>query len=150
MDVAHAEDERRDWYPYVPASVPTPGYTLRETLEALDMSQSKLAARTGLTLKHINQIIQGNAAISPSTAVALERATGVPASFWNNLESEYQDHKVRNDEAAALAQDASRWIDKMPVADLRQRGAISATKREPARLLQELLTFFGVGSISAW
>lgn len=137
------------WHPYVPANIPPPGDTLRETLDALGMSQSKLASRTGLTLKHINQIIQGNASISPGTAVALERATGVPASFWNSLESQYQDHRVRLEEASKLATQAE-WIDKMPVADLRKRGLISATKREPGRLLQELLTFFGVATISAW
>lgn len=149
MDVAQEEVSQHNWHPYVPANIPTPGYTLRETLEALGMSQSKLASRTGLTLKHINQIIQGNAAISPSTAVALERATGVPASFWNNLESQYQDHKVRTEEAEELSTSAE-WIEKMPVSDLRKRGFISATKRDPGRLLQELLTFFGVATINAW
>ncbi|KRA29817.1 MULTISPECIES: ImmA/IrrE family metallo-endopeptidase [unclassified Nocardioides] len=149
MEIAHEEVVQQDWHPYVPASIPAPGYTLRETLEAIGMSQSKLASRTGLTLKHINQIIQGNAAISPGTAVALERATGVPASFWNNLESQYQDHKVRADEADELAASAE-WIEKMPVSDLRKRGFVSATKRDPGRLLQELLTFFGVATIKAW
>ena len=143
MNVTQDDEPPHVWHPYVPASIPTPGYTLRETLEALDMSQSKLASRTGLTLKHINQIIQGNAAISPGTAVALERATGVPASFWNNLESQYQDHRVRLEEADELAESAAEWIDKMPVADLRKRRLISATKRDPGRLLQELLAFFG-------
>lgn len=149
MDITHKEGAQHEWYPYVPSNIPTPGYTLRETLEAQGMSQSKLAARTGLTLKHINQIIRGNAAISASTAIALERATGVTASFWNNLESQYQDHKVRTEEANELAA-CSEWIDKMPVADLRKRGFISANRREPGRLLQELLTFFGVATVAAW
>jgi HTH-type transcriptional regulator/antitoxin HigA len=149
MDGSQEHVVQHDWHPYVPANIPIPGYTLRETLEALGMSQSKLATRTGLTLKHINQIIQGNAAISPSTAIALERATGVPASFWNNLESQYQDHKVRTEEADELATSAE-WIDKLPVSDLRKRGFVSATKRDPGRLLQELLTFFGVATINAW
>lgn len=149
MNAANEEAVQHEWYPYIPVNIPAPGFTLRETLESLGMSQSKLASRTGLTLKHINQIIQGNAAISPSTAVALERATGVPASLWNNLESQYQDHKVRTDEAQELATRID-WIDKMPVSALRKRGFISATKREPGRLLQELLSFFGVASIGAW
>lgn len=150
MEGTQGDDSQQDWYPYEPSSVPEPGYTLRETLEALGMSQSKLASRTGLTLKHINQIIQGNAAISPATAIALERATGVNASFWNNLESQYQDYRVRAEEAGAFAADSAEWIARMPVTELRKRGYIAATMREPGRLLQELLTFFGVGSISAW
>lgn len=91
-------EKSAEWYPYVPAIVPPPGETVRETLEELEMSQSKLAARTGLTLKHVNQIVQGNASITPATALALERATSVPASFWNALEADYQDHKVRAEE----------------------------------------------------
>ena len=56
-----------------------PGETLRETLDALEMTQVQLATRTGLSLKHINQIIQGVAPLTPDTALLLEKATGVAA-----------------------------------------------------------------------
>jgi len=137
------------WYPHESDYVPVPGDTLLETLEVLEMSQSKLAARTGLTLKHINQIVKGNAAITPSTAIALERATGVPASFWNTLETDYQDHKLRADELTSLTKQ-SEWLDRMPVKELRERGHVTATKADPGRLLQEVLAFFGVGTVAAW
>jgi len=137
------------WHPYQPIQVPAPGETLRETLESLDMSQSKLAARTGLTLKHINQIIQGNAAISPETSVALERVTGVDADFWNSLEAKFQDHRVREEEAARLARH-EEWLDRMPLSALRKLGYIQSDKRKPGVLLQQALAFFGVGSIEAW
>lgn len=142
-------EKSAEWYPYVPAIVPPPGETVRETLEELEMSQSKLAARTGLTLKHVNQIVQGNASITPATALALERATSVPASFWNALEADYQDHKVRAEEVESLAKQ-SDWLNRMPLADLRKRGFVTATRRDPGRQLQEVLAFFGVGSIAAW
>lgn len=141
--------EEREWHPYLPADLPLPGDTLRETLEELEMSQSKLAARTGLTLKHINQIVMGNAGFTPATAIAIERATGVPASFWNSLEADYQDHKVRAEELDNLARQ-SNWLKRMPVKELRANGFVTATMREPGRLLQEILTFFGVGSVDAW
>lgn len=139
----------REWHPYQPSEVPPPGATLRETLEALDMSQSKLADRTGLTLKHINQIALGHAAISAETAVALERATGVPATLWNNLESKYQDHQIRTREAEDLSRHRA-LLDQMPLADLRKRGCIQADRRQPGVLLQEVLQFFGVANIDAW
>ena len=141
--------EHLEWHPYLPADLPLPGDTLRETLEELEMSQSKLAARTGLTLKHINQIVMGNAGFTPATSIAIERATGVPASFWNSLEADYQDHKVRTEELDNLARQ-SDWLERMPVKDLRAGGHVTATKREPGRMLQEILTFFGVGSVAAW
>lgn len=54
------------------------------------MSQAVLAERTGRSKKTINEIIQGKAAITPDTALQLEKVLGVPASFWNNLERNYQ------------------------------------------------------------
>jgi HTH-type transcriptional regulator/antitoxin HigA len=117
------------WHPYLPTEIPAPGETLRETLESLDMSQSKLASRTGLTLKHINQIIQGNAAISPETSLALERVTGVEADFWNSLESRFQDHRVREEEAARLGKH-EEWLQRMPLSALRKLGYIHSDKRK--------------------
>lgn len=140
---------KREWHPYQPTALPFPGETLRETLDALDLSQSNLATRAGLTLKHINQIVQGNSAISPETAVALERSTDVPASFWNALEANYRDYRIRVEEAQSLSQHAD-WLDQMPIADLRKRGYVTVDKRQPGRLLQEVLKFFGVATIAAW
>ncbi|WP_062077208.1 HigA family addiction module antitoxin [Demequina globuliformis] len=137
------------WHAYAPKRTPHPGVTLRETLEALNMSQSKLSTRTGLTQKHINQIIQGNASISPATALLLERATGVPADLWNNLESRYQDLKLRQEEAVELAERAS-WLERVPVTELRKRGFITATMRDKGLLVQQVMEFFGVGSLDAW
>ena len=140
---------QREWHPYQPTNIPAPGETLRETIDELGLTQSKLALRTGLTLKHINQIIQGNASISPETAVALERSTDVPASFWNALEANYRDHRIRTTEADNLAKHA-QWLEQMPISDLRKRGFVTADKRQPGTLLQEVLKFFGVASIEAW
>ena len=75
---------------YKPDVVFPPGETLQETLETLDMPRQELAERTGLTAKHINEIIKGLASISEDTAFRLERVLGIDASFWRNLEHEYQ------------------------------------------------------------
>ena len=40
--------------------------------------------------KTINEIMKGKAAIIPDTEIQLERALGVTASFWNNLERNFQ------------------------------------------------------------
>ena len=75
---------------YKPDVVFPPGETLQETLEALGMSRKDLAARTDLTAKHINEIIKGRASISEATALRLEMVLGIDASFWRNLEQQYQ------------------------------------------------------------
>ena len=73
-----AEIEKDDFKPNY--AVP-PGETLRETIESLGMTQAELAQRTGRPKKAINEIIQGKTAITAETAIQLERALGVPASF---------------------------------------------------------------------
>lgn len=63
-----------------------PGETLREVLESKGMSQSELAKRTGMPARTIRGIIRGSVASTPDTAMQLERAVGVPANLWNNLQ----------------------------------------------------------------
>jgi len=67
-----------------------PGETLKETIDALGISQADLAERTGRSLKTIKEIVQGQAAITPETALQFEKVLNIPASFWNNLERNYQ------------------------------------------------------------
>jgi len=81
---------RRKANEYKPDVVFPPGETLQETLEAMDMPRKELAERTGLTVKHINEIIKGRASISEATALRLEMVLGIDASFWRNLEQQYQ------------------------------------------------------------
>lgn len=73
----------------------SPGSYLRDTLKRLGMPQVELARRTGLSTKHINQVIQDRAPMSHRTAYLLERATGISSMTWNTLESVYQDALLR-------------------------------------------------------
>ena len=136
-------------YEYTPDSVLAPGETLRETLDALDMSQAELSLRTGLSAKHINQIVQGVAVLSHDTAIALERATNVPARFWNSLEANYRDYLARKHERDELA-DHTSWLQQIPVTVLRKMKFITAAPENEPEILQQVLNFFGVASISAW
>lgn len=67
-----------------------PGDTLLEVMEAHGLDQNKLAAMAGLSPHTIQDIIQAKASLTAETAVRLEAALGLPASFWNNLEANYQ------------------------------------------------------------
>jgi len=142
----HAADER---YPYRPDQVLPPGETLRETLEALDMTQTQLAQRTGLSGKHINQIIQGQSALTHETAISLERATGIPSRLWNSLESQYRDYMSRIRERESLDKQVE-WLERMPLKALRKLGHVTATARERGKQLQQVLSFFGVATVEAW
>lgn len=144
-----ARESDSGWVPYDPDQVTSPGETLRETLDALPLSQTDLAVRTGMSIKHINQLVSGTATLSHDTAIRLERATGVPARTWNTLEANYRDSLSRSVERQALA-DSKDWLKRMPVAALRARGLVTATMHDPGTVLQQVLSFFGVSSIEAW
>src|SRR6266849_9567417 len=88
---------------YRPDTVTPPGATLLETIDALGMTQTELAERTGRPTKTINEIIKGKAAITPETALQLERVLGIPATFWNNREWQYREYLAK--------QKASEWLE---------------------------------------
>ena len=55
----------------------SPGEVLVEALEERDMTQAELARRMARPLKTISEIATGKAAITPETAIQLERALGI-------------------------------------------------------------------------
>ena len=125
-----------------------PGTTLREVLDWLGLSQSALAERAGRPKKTINEIVQGKAAITPETALQLERVLGIPASFWSNLERSYRAAQARDDERARLAQYVS-WLDTLPVKAMVKRGWIRP-QVDRLEQVREVLSFFGVAFPGAW
>lgn len=133
---------------FAPDYAVAPGATVRETLEALGLSQADLAERTGRPKKTINEIVQGKTAITPETALQFERVLGIPASFWNNLERAYRASLARAAERTTLGQHLP-WLNDFPVKDMVQRGWI-ARRDDQVEMLGELLRFFGVVSRSAW
>ena len=135
-------------YSYTPDFVVPPGETLTEVLEELNMSQADLARRIGLTTKHVNQIVSGRVRISTEVALRLERATGVPARIWSNLESRYQEQDARIEEERALEDDLE-LLDRMPV-DWMVRAGLLTKRLGPVDRLREILSFFGVANPQAW
>lgn len=119
-----------------------PGETLLESIDALGLSQAQLARRTNRPVKTINEIIKGKAAITPDTAIQLERAIGIPASFWNNLERNYRETLARLREEKQLKPQLD-LADKFPYQELARHGFV---KHAPDRLgrAKELLSFFGI------
>ena len=67
-----------------------PGATLREELAARGMSQRKLAKAMGRPVQAVNRVVLGRKALTPRTALELERVLGIPAHFWTRLEADYR------------------------------------------------------------
>ncbi len=131
---------QRDW-------ATPPGDTLAEALEIHGYTQAELALRTGISKKHINQIIRASAPLTPETALRLEKATLTSAATWNGLEANYRGHLARQQEQGELAGEVP-WLRELPVAEMVKRGWI-AKHRKKADQLREVLCFFGVADRSA-
>ena len=133
---------------YAPDYDVPPGQTLQETIDSLGIDQRELAMRTGLSAKHINQVIKGVASLTQDTAIRLERVTGVPAKMWNALEANYREQQARLAEKVRL-QRGLQWLETIPTKELVARDVIKP-KRDPIGLLEEVLRFFGVADVDAW
>lgn len=134
--------------PFQPDYTIHPGETLTETLEELGMPQAELAQRMGRPLQVISEIVQGKKAITAETALQLERATGVPANFWNSAQRNYEAAVARLAEDRELAPD-SAWLERFPLRALIKLGHIPASG-SPAEQMRALLNFFGVAGIKEW
>lgn len=64
-----------------------------------------------------SRLIQGKTAVTADTALQLERATGVPSSFWNNAQRNYEAALARRNEAGELESNL-QWLHKFPILPL--------------------------------
>lgn len=135
-------------YAFTPEYSVAPGEILAETLEARRISQAELAARCGLSEKHVSQVITGKASITSDTALLLERTLGVAASLWLNLESSHRLYLARQAEQEKLEQYSS-WAAQFPLRELAARGYVPASKNAEEKT-RALLGFFGVTNPDAW
>ena len=68
-----------------------PGITLREDfMEPYKLSANGLAKALGIPQNRVSDIVRGRRGITADTALRLEHAFGVSASFWLNLQSHYE------------------------------------------------------------
>lgn len=72
-----------------------PRIVLQKFLDSNDLTQKQLAERVGVVNKTINEIMKEKTGISVEMAVKLEKVFNVEASFWLNLQREYDETLVR-------------------------------------------------------
>ena len=133
---------------YAPERVSPPGETLQDLLEERGMSQAELAERTGRPRKTINEIVQGKSAITPETALQLERVLSVPARFWNNREANYREHLARKEDETELGKSLG-WLRDLPVSFMIKKSWIEKRARRVDQS-RVVLAFFGVSSPAHW
>lgn len=130
--------------PYTDAPI-HPGEHLKDTLEALQLSQTQLAIRIGLSRKVVNAILNGKAPLTPATAILLERVLGMPAHIWNNLQQNYDLNRAYLAEQKRIEEE-SPLLSHFPLYKMRKYKWIvgEGSKEEKVKNLYD---FFGVASL---
>lgn len=125
-----------------------PGDSIVERMDDINLSKTNFAISMGYSDKHIHEIIKGEASITKDTALRLEKVLDIPASFWMNLESNYRQALVKEQEKQSLSQSAE-WLKQIPLKNMIEFGWIKLFKDKGLQI-QECLKFYGVASIDAW
>ena len=125
-----------------------PGEYLEEILDELGMTKDELAKRMNRPAPKLSAIFKGEKAITPDTALQLEKVVGVPAHIWTGLESEYRLTLARLQQTLAQEQlkKETALITKFRYADLAGLGLIKKHTRAVDKVLA-LQKFFGVTSL---
>ena len=125
-----------------------PGEYLEEVLGELGMSKDELARRMNRPAPKLSAIFKGGKAITPDTALQLEKVVGVPAHIWTGLEAEYRLTLARGQDKAEQdrLKKEGRLVKRFRYADLVKRGMV-ARKTRPMEKALELQKFFGVTSL---
>lgn len=129
---------------FIPDYAISPGEILEEELDIRKMSQRELSEKTGLSTKHISQIINAKAPVTPETALKFERVLGMPARYWLNLETLYQEALTRIADKEKL-ESYKEWFKLFPNTTLRTLG-FTQKYTDISDNVDSLLRFFGIGS----
>lgn len=133
-------------YKFAPDYAAHPGEYLAEVLETRSIKRKDFAERCGISEKTVSLIIHGKAPVEPETAIQFERVLRISSSIWNNMQANFRLHQASKADRDRL-RNKTEWARRFPLRELRKRGFIGTINGNAA---EELLTFFGVGSVEAW
>lgn len=136
---------------YFPDKPVHPGVSLAEDLKFLSLSVAEASERTGISQKHLSNIINSKASITPEVALKLEKVTGTEASFWNNLTRNYQASLAAIEEKKRIAEEISKIASfKETYQELAKKKIlpkVTWVNKNFEDITRELLKFFSVNSL---
>ena len=82
-----------------------PGEMLfEEFVKPLEITQTELARRLGVSYPRLNEIIKGRRSVTPDTALRLSRVLGMSADFWLGLQQDWDLwHAMNSPEAKEIS-----------------------------------------------
>lgn len=92
--------------------VPT-GNIIKEYLDMYGITQKELAKRIAISEKHISHLLNGNCKLTEEVALKLEKVMpDIPASYWLNYETKYQEYMARIKEEKKLDKEDLQEISR--------------------------------------
>lgn len=127
-----------------------PGEYLAEVLDELGMTKSELARRMSRPATKLSPIFRGAKAITPDTALQLEKVVGVPAHIWAGLEADYRLTLARHEEARHQEElkGEARLVTAFCYSELVKAGEVIRLTKPTDKVL-ELQKFFGVTTLKS-
>ncbi len=126
-----------------------PGEYLAEWLEDEGLTQQQVADRLGWSRKRVNEVVGGRAPIGADAAIELGRVTPISAAAWTRFESLYRADLARLHDSAKLEESAGIVTPHL-ASYLRRLGVTTATARNKAKLVSDLLTFHRCGTVDVY
>ncbi|RLD88412.1 MAG: addiction module antidote protein, HigA family [Bacteroidetes bacterium] len=112
-----------------PLKATHPGSIILDELTANDLTQSDLAKQIGYKKSQLNEIIKGKRSINADLAVLLEKALGVDAEYWLEVQKNYDLDNARvrlNKQKRLEALEKWKMIkDQIPVSFFKKEKVIS-------------------------
>lgn len=128
-----------------------PGETIADVLEDRGITQTELAAQTGVSPAYVSSVISGKKDISARFALALEYALRVPKSFWLNLQANYDAELLELNESQTITAEEREARESLKdiVKYLRQQGKmpVRENKDDSILSLRKALNFSNIGNL---
>lgn len=120
-----------------------PGYFIQEQMVLREWTQEDLSEVTGLTLKHINKILQDKQPLTIDTARLFAEVFNTSAQYWINIDTSYRLWQIREQSAKEKDADIRAMIyERMPVRDMVRKGWLGSFNNTE-ELKTETLRFWG-------
>lgn len=125
-----------------------PGETIYDLLEDRGITQKELAQRAGVSEAFLSDVINGKKDISKGLAMGLEYATGVPVSFWLNLQANYDAELLNIQEKDTVEEEEKTVLESIReiVGFLEKTSAVNKDS-EPEEKIIQLRKYFQISSL---
>jgi HTH-type transcriptional regulator/antitoxin HigA len=120
-----------------------PGYFIREQMELRNWTQADLAEIIGITVKHLNKILQDNQPLTLEMARILGEIFNTTAQYWINIDTGYRLwSSTEKSKPESEAEIKASIYERMPVKDMLAKGWLQPFQSAD-ELQKQVIEFWG-------